>query len=224
MLLSFDQLKACIVGCTKCPRLVAFRQEAPKRAIFKDQTYWRKPVAGFGDLNAWLLILGLAPSAQGANRTGRIFTGDPSAAFLFEALFAAGFSNQPFSEGVEDGLELKGCYLTPIVKCVPPKNLPLKGEFENCTPYFENEFFLLKRIKAVLALGGMAFEHYQKFLQKEAFLKNRTPFKHGKKVTLNSWPPLYGSFHPSPQNTYTKKLTKEMFMTLLEKIIEENAP
>lgn len=218
---SFQKLYQEVVHCRKCARLVAFRENVPKRKSFESQCYWRKPVPGFGDPEAWLLILGLAPAAQGGNRTGRIFTGDPSAKFLMRALYRAGFANQPTSESLDDGLKLKGCYITAAVKCVPPDNKPLSIEFKNCHPFFENEFLMLKNVRAVFALGKLAFDHYQRFLIKEGGLYRLSPFSHGKKVELPGWPPLYGGYHPSPQNTYTKKLTEPMFLTLLERIQKE---
>lgn len=218
---SFEKLNQKVIHCRRCPRLVDFRERAPKRKSFEDQEYWRRPVPGFGDRDAWLMILGLAPAAQGGNRTGRIFTGDASAQFLMRALHRSGFANQPLSESLEDGLLLNGCYITAAVKCVPPENKPLRVEFENCHPYFENEFFLLKNLSAVLALGKLAFDHFQRFLIKEGGLSSLLPFSHGKKVGLDGWPSLYGAYHPSPQNTYTKKLTEAMFVSLLERIKKE---
>lgn len=218
---SFERLNQQVIHCRKCPRLVEFREQAPKRKSFQDQCYWRKPVPGFGDSQAWLLILGLAPAAQGANRTGRIFTGDPSARFLMHALNRAGFANQPISESATDGLILKGCYMTAAVKCVPPANKPLRTEFANCHRYFEQEFLLLKNVCAILALGKLAFDHVQRFLIKEGGLTCLSPFSHGKKVEVKGWPRLYGAYHPSPQNTYTKKLTEPMFLSLLERIKKE---
>lgn len=219
--MSFKKLNQTVTQCRKCPRLVHFREHVPERKSFRGETYWRKPVPGFGDPNGRLLILGLAPAAQGANRTGRIFTGDPSAKFLMHALYRAGFANQPTSESADDGLKLQGCYMTAVVKCVPPDNKPLRAEFSNCHPYFEQEFFLLNKTRAVLALGKMAFDHYQRFLKQEGGLEKLTPFSHGKKITLSGWPPLYGAYHPSPQNTYTKKLTESMFLSVLNRIKEE---
>lgn len=217
-----ERLKRKIIRCRKCPRLVEFRETSPHRKSFRDQVYWRKPVPGFGDYAGWLLVLGLAPAAQGANRTGRIFTGDPSGEFLMDALYEGGFANQPYSLSTNDGLKLRGCYLTAIVKCVPPGNQPKPDEFANCRPYFEQEFLFLKNLRAVLGLGKLAFDQYQRFLKKEGNLQNLVAFEHGKKVAVKGWPSLYGSYHPSPQNTYTKKLTKQMFLDLLEKIKRES--
>lgn len=213
----WDQLNATIIQCCNCPRLVDYREHVPKRKSFQDETYWRKPVPGFGDHHAELLILGLAPAANGGNRTGRIFTGDPSGDFLMQVLFDAGFANQPHSHSLNDGLKLNRCFITAVVKCAPPLNKPLPSEFAACHSYFENEFFLLSKAKAVLALGKEAFDRYQRFIKHAP----RSPFSHGKKVAVDGWPPLYGSYHPSPQNTYTKKLTYSLMFNLLDRIKKE---
>lgn len=217
---SFKELNQRITACRRCPRLVAFRENVP----IPQEVCWRKPISGFGDENAWLLILGLAPSIIGANRTGRIFTGDASARFLIKALYQAGLTNQPTSESADDGLKLLGCYITPIVKCVPPQHRPLKEELYNCSDYFENEFFLLKKLRAVLALGQLAFDSYQHFLIKQTALSKRIPFSHGGTLQVSGWPTLFGSYHPSPQNTNTGKLTTEMLLTLLRTLQMDKIP
>lgn len=216
--LTFDLLNETVIVCARCPRLVKHREEAPVKKEFQTETYWRKPVPGFGDPHAKLLILGLAPSSQGGNRTGRIFTGDGSGAFLIKMLYQVGWANQPTSLHQNDGLKLIGCYLTAAVKCVPPGNKPLPGEFANCHPYFENEFYLLKKVKAVLALGQLAFNTYKKFLIQNAHVSLFEPFAHGARIFCPGWPTLFGSYHPSPQNTNTGKLTEAMFLTLLNRI------
>ncbi len=218
----FNILNETIVQCTRCPRLVAYRETVPFRKAFCQEPGWRKPVPGFGDRDAWLLILGLAPSIEGGNRTGRIFTGDGSARFLIKALHKAGFASQAQSDTAQDNLQLKGCYITAAVKCVPPKHHPLPEEFSNCSSYFENEFFLLKNVRAVLALGKMAFDTYQSFLIRSGALQKKHPFAFGNKVLVPGWPTLYGAFHPSPQNTNTGKLTEEMFLVLLTRIQQES--
>jgi uracil-DNA glycosylase len=220
----FVCLNRKIIACRRCPRLVAFRENVPFRKGLKEEKGWRKPVPGFGDPRAWLLILGLAPSVEGANRTGRIFTGDGSARFLIKALYQGGFATQPFSESIDDGLQLKGCYLTAAVKCVPPQHRPLKEESLNCSGYLENEFFLLTHLRAVLALGQLAFESFQAFLIKEGVLNKREPFAHACEVKSPGWPTLFGAYHPSPQNTNTGKLTEEMFLSLLQQIRTSCAP
>jgi uracil-DNA glycosylase len=217
----FVSLKTKIISCTRCPRLVHFREHAPLRKISEDEKPWRRPVPGFGDKKAWLLILGLAPSLQGANRTGRCFTGDESAKFLIKSLYLKGMASQPYSEKKNDGLRLIGCYLTAAVKCVPPKHHPTKQEFLNCSDYLANELYLLKSVKAVLALGKLAFESYLDFLYKNGSECTRQKFEHGQTVKSSGWPTLYGSYHPSPQNTYTGRLTNEMLISLLTLIKEE---
>lgn len=214
----FESLNQKIVRCTRCPRLVHFREKVPFRKIFQDEAGWRRPVPGFGDPKAWLLILGLAPSVEGGNRTGRIFTGDGSARFLIKMLYLADLASQPLSESRDDGLKLKGCYLTAAVKCVPPQHKPLPEEFFNCSSYFENEFFLLKNVKAVLALGKLSFDSYQSFLLKQGALQKKAPFAHAQVLKCPGWPTLYGAYHPSPQNTNTGKLTEQMFLDLLKTI------
>lgn len=203
--------------CRKCPRLVAYREEIVSPGRKRESTDWRKPVPGFGDLDAFLMIIGLAPSAQGANRTGRIFTGDPTARFLIPALHQCGFASQSTSEARDDGLVLKGCYMTAAVKCVPPKNRPTGAEFKACHPYLVEEFAFLKKLRGVLALGKDAFEAALRHFGAKA------TFCHGARVELPNII-LYGSFHPSPQNTYTKKLTEKMLTGLLEQTRRECAP
>ncbi len=212
------ELKSCITACTRCPRLVKFRENVPEKKQFADQTYWKKPVPGFGDPNAYLLILGLAPSAQGGNRTGRIFTGDESARFLFKALHKEEFANQPTSESLRDGLELKDCYLTAAVKCVPPDNKPTAAEQKHCFPYLLNEFHLLKRISTVLVLGGFAFQAYLQYVKSQGGPKVPHRFRHGEKHTIEGFPALYTCYHPSPQNTNTGKLNQAMLCSVLKQI------
>lgn len=203
--------------CTLCPRLVEHRHNVPSTAAFKNQRHWRSPVPGYGDPHARILILGLAPSSQGANRTGRIFTGDLSAKFLVQALYNEGFANQPTSEHALDGLKYNDVYLTASVKCVPPQHKPLRSEFINCSRYFEEEFFLLKNLKVVLALGKNAFDVYLNFLRGHTVVK-KALFKHGACYKFAGWPTLYGSYHPSPQNTNTGVMTMEMFTEVLRRI------
>lgn len=192
---------------------MAFRESVPARTSFAAQEHWRRPVPGFGDQDGSLLILGLAPSAVGGNRTGRIFTGDGTGVFLMKMLYLAGFASQPTSEHINDGLKLKKCYLTASVKCVPPKNLPTPQEFATCSQYLAEEFRLLKNLKVVLALGALATKSYTDFLKTD-----KVAFVHGKKYDFPGKPPLYCSYHPSPQNTNTGKLTEKMFLELLHEI------
>ena len=171
----------------------------------------REPAPGYGDPEAQLVILGLAPSSHGGNRTGRIFTGDESARFLMKMLY------QPTSFFKDDGLKLKGCYITAAVKCVPPQNRPLKKECDNCLPFLKQELALLPRLKAILALGELAYKTIFPLLNKDNLKQNKPPFKHGSFIKFDGID-LFSSYHPSPQNTYTGKLDEEMFISLLNKI------
>jgi len=218
---SWEMLQKQIIQCRRCPRLVRFRETVPISNSFKGETCWRKPVPGFGDPNAYLCIVGLAPSAQGGNRTGRIFTADASAQFLMKGLYAKGFANQPFSHDRKDGLLLKGCYITAAVKCVPPKNSPMAKERDNCFEYLVAELFFLKKVSAILALGHFAFRsilHYFVYTGASRDAVRSCRFSHGARYALPSMPILYASFHPSPQNTNTGKLTEKMFVDLLHTI------
>jgi uracil-DNA glycosylase family 4 len=214
---SFQELENAIASCRLCPRLVSFREELPPRASFRSEKYWRKPVPGFGDPNAWLMLLGLAPAAHGANRTGRVFTGDESAKFLIRVLYAAGFANQPTSLTRDDGLKFKGCYITAAVKCVPPDNRPTPKEFDNCSCYLNREFELMKNLSAVVTLGQLAFRSFMDFARMRGASVAGIKFSHGAHYEIEGLPRLYCSYHPSPQNTYTKKLTKEMLLSVFER-------
>jgi len=215
------QLSARVVACHRCPRLVAWREEAArvKRAAFRDQEYWGRPVPGFGDPQAKLLILGLAPAAHGANRTGRMFTGDgPRGAgdFLMAALYRAGLANLPRSEHRNDGLALRGVYLSAVVRCAPPKNRPNRDEIENCLPFLVEELRVLRELKTVLALGRIAFSGYLAALEKMGVTlpRPRPRFSHGAVYRLGEEVPvLVASYHPSRQNTQTGRLTQDMFDT-----------
>jgi uracil-DNA glycosylase len=215
---SFEQLRAEVVQCRRCPRLVGFRENVPPKPKFQNQAFWRKPVPGFGDPQAWLLILGLAPSPDGGNRTGRIFTGDQTGVFLMKMLYQAGFSNQPTSESIHDGLKLKGCFMTAAVKCVPPLHKPTSSECLNCSQYYQNELYLLKNLKVVLALGKVAFDAYIKHVIAQGIKVGKVSFEHGAYYDWAGVPAVYCSYHPSPQNTNTGKLTETMFIDLLKKI------
>ena len=211
-----------IVACRKCPRLVAYREKVAreKRRMFRDCTYWGKPVPGFGDSNAQLLILGLAPAAHGGNRTGRVFTGDRSGDFLYKLLHKSGFANQPISNNRDDGLRLKNAYIAATIRCAPPGNKPLPGEVANCRGYFERELDLL-RPRAVLALGKIAWDAYLEMLKQRGAIASRAayPFSHGAETQLpGNLPRLFGSYHPSQQNTQTGRLTEAMFLKVLRRI------
>jgi uracil-DNA glycosylase len=211
---ALDQLNARIIRCRKCPRLVAYREKVArdKRLSYRGWKYWGKPVPGFGDPRAELLILGLAPAAHGGNRTGRAFTGDRSGDFLYKALYEAGFANQPTSTHRDDGLALINAYVAATVRCAPPANKPLPSEEANCRPYFEKELELL-RPRALLALGGIAMRVYLGWLKERGAIKSAAafPFRHGASYEIGvGLPHLFVSYHPSQQNTFTGKLTEAM--------------
>ena len=216
------ELNEQIVACRKCPRLVVYREKVARerRRAYREWDYWGKPVPGFGDEKARLLILGLAPAAHGGNRTGRVFTGDRSGDFLYRALYRAGFANQPTSISRNDGLQLYGAYITATLRCAPPANKPLPSELANCRPYFAREIELFKP-RAVLALGGMAMRAYLSLLKDQGHLKSVAPyrFEHGANYTLGPrLPRLFVSYHPSQQNTFTGRLTEAMLANVLRAI------
>jgi uracil-DNA glycosylase family 4 len=210
------RLGETIAACRLCPRLVSFRESVPERAAFRGQEYWRRPLTGFGDPDAWLMVIGLAPAAHGGNRTGRVFTGDESAKFLMRALHRAGFASQPTSLSRDDGLRLEGCYITAAVRCVPPDNRPSPAEFANCSRYLDREFELLTNLRAVLALGQLAFKAYLGYARSRGHGVGGVRFSHGSRVEFRGIPSLYGSYHPSPRNTYTGKLSQSMLVEVLE--------
>ena len=212
---AFQVLKQEIVVCRKCPRLVEFREHVAqvKRRAFRDCEYWGKPVPGFGDPKARVLLIGLAPGAHGANRTGRVFTGDRSGEFLYKTMYETGFASQPTSTSREDGLKLFDAYISAAVRCVPPGNKPLPQEIRNCRPYLERELGLLKDVRVVIALGRLAFDAYLTVLHDKVMISRRSEFRFGHNVehrTGEGHPLLIGSYHPSQQNTSTGKLTEEM--------------
>ena len=212
-----------IISCCDCPRLVSFRTEIAerKRKSFMDWDYWGKPVPGYGDSESKLMILGLAPAAHGGNRTGRVFTGDKSADFLFRCLSAAGMSNQAESESRDDGLVLDG-YMTVAVKCVPPGDKPTAEERNNCARHLSSEIELLPNLKIVLGLGKIGFESFLHYTRKYHEIKMKDyPFKHGVGYKLPSGVTLYGAYHPSPRNVNTKRITFDMMVTFLNKLKNE---
>ena len=211
-----------IVCCRKSPRLVEYREKVAKekRRAFREWTYWGRPVPGFGDPHAELFILGLAPAAHGGNRTGRVFTGDRSADFLYAALYKAGFANQATSVRRDDGLVLNNVFIAAAVRCAPPANKPLPSEILNCRGYMERELALLKP-KVVLALGKIAWDAYLDILKSEGVIASRAKFAfaHGAVARLpGDGPRLVGVYHPSQQNTQTGKLTLEMYTKVLRRI------
>ena len=214
-------LNTTIIRCKKCPRLVRWREAVAKKPPrrYQGQTYWARPLAGFGDPEAALLIVGLAPAANGGNRTGRIFTGDESGNWLYESLYEFGFSNQPDSVRRDDGLRLKNCYITAAVRCAPPANKPARDEFERCRPYLVQELKLFKNVRVVLALGKIAFDSFLKAYQEMGgtVSKPRPQFGHGASNRLGDGLTLLASYHPSQQNTFTGKLTRKMFHEVFRK-------
>jgi uracil-DNA glycosylase family 4 len=220
---SWDALNNQIVACEACLRLVAWRQEVAhtKRRAYRDWEYWGRPVPGFGDRNARLLMVGLAPGAHGANRTGRMFTGDSSGDTLTAALFRAGFANQPTSQHRDDGLELLDAFLTAVVRCVPPRNRPTRQEQINCRGYLARELDLLPSVRVVLALGRIAFDGYLRLLRERGVDVPRLPFRHGACYEFEPpLPTLVVSYHPSRQNTQTGRLTEVMLDQVFEQIRE----
>jgi uracil-DNA glycosylase len=215
-------LRETVVDCRKCPRLVRYREKVAraKRRAYRDCTYWGRPVPGFGDSRAELLLIGLAPGAHGANRTGRMFTGDRSGDFLYAQLYRVGFASQPTSTSADDGLRLRNAYITAVARCAPPDNKPLPAEIANCSPYLEMELGLL-RPRAVLALGAIAFDSYLRLLVRRGDLPSRAGYRfaHGAEFQLpGSLPRLFASYHPSQQNTQTGLLTPAMFSGVLRRI------
>ncbi len=217
---ALQQLSSRVTRCRRCPRLVSWREEVAreKRAAFVDWTYWGRPVPGFGDPEPWLLIVGLAPAAHGANRTGRMFTGDRSGDFLYAALHRAGLANQPESSARHDGLELRGVYVTACVRCAPPGNRPTPAERANCREYLEEELDLLRNVRVILTLGSFAYDHVLKILRDRGARvpSPRPSFGHGRELDFGTHvPSVIASYHPSQQNTFTGKLTPEMLDSVL---------
>jgi len=209
-----------IVGCRRCPRLVSWREQvaAEKRAAFRDEDYWGRPVPGFGDPDAALVVVGLAPAAHGANRTGRMFTGDRSGDWLYGALFASGFANQPQSVDREDGLELSRAWVTAPVRCAPPSNQPTPAERDNCADWFQRELDLLHGAAVFVALGQYGYQSLWRYLGNSVELPRPRPrFGHGEEVTLGDGRSVLMSFHPSQQNTFTGRLTREMFAAVFSR-------
>jgi len=217
-----------VVACRQCPRLVAYREEVGHTKVrrFRDWDYWAKPVPGFGDPQARLLIVGLAPAAHGGNRTGRVFTGDRSGDWLYAALYRCGFANRPESVSRDDGLRLTDCYITARVKCAPPANKPLPEEFRRCRPYLVQELQLLKRVRVVVALGKIAFDGYLKACPElgNALPRPLPAFGHGQIHHLPWNVTLISSYHPSQQNTFTGKLTVPMFDAIFSKARDALSP
>ena len=214
----FERLAAAIIACRKCPRLVRYRERVArvKKREFAAWEYWGKPLPGFGDPNAELLILGLAPAAHGGNRTGRMFTGDSSGQWLMRALYRAGFASQPTSERRDDGLQLQNAFITATVRCAPPDNKPTRKEIANCSGYLRQELTLLRRARVVVTLGQIAFSTFLTLAHQYgvALPRPRPRFSHGAVYRLRAMPPIpalvIASYHPSRQNTQTGRLTEAM--------------
>jgi uracil-DNA glycosylase len=212
--MEIEGLQEEIINCRLCPRLVEWRERVAREKVrrFADQQYWGRPVPSFGDPRARLLVVGLAPAAHGGNRTGRAFTGDRSGEWLYRALYRTGFANQPTSVDRYDGLRLKDCYITAVIHCAPPDNKPLPEEITNCRRYLLREIDLLRQVRVVVALGGIAFNEALKVFEKEVTGKKgrRPKFGHGVEYDLGGSITLIGSYHPSQQNTFTGRLTEQM--------------
>lgn len=217
--IKFKKLNKTIVKCKKCPRLTNFIKKISieKRKQNINENYWGKPVSGFGDTNAKLMIIGLAPAAHGGTRTGRAFTGDKSGDFLFKSLYAVKISNQNFSKNINDGLKLRSTYITNFLKCVPPGDKPLNSELIKCSQYFISELDNLKKLQVIVALGKVAFDNCLKIYKKKFKIKSKFEFKHGKKYLLPDNKVLIASYHPSPRNVNTKIINPEMINHLFRK-------
>jgi len=222
MLVGLDQLNSEIVTCTRCPRLIEHCRNVAqeKRRAYMEWEYWGKPVPGFGDPNARVLILGLAPGAHGSNRTGRPFTGDGSGYFMYPVLYRAGFASQPTATHRGDGLQLKDAYITAVARCAPPQNKPTPLELSNCAPFLDRELEELKNVKVVVTLGKIAFDSYLSHLKRRGLLGSRSAFRfaHGATYKLPDGKILLASYHPSMQNTNTGKLTEKMFLEVFRKV------
>jgi len=214
------QLNREVIACASCPRLVEYRERIAreKRRAYRDCEYWGKPVPGFGDPNARVLVLGLAPGAHGSNRTGRPFTGDASGKFMYPVLYDTGFANQPNATDRDDGLELRDLYITAAARCTPPDNKPLPQELENCAPYLDRELRCLRNLKVVVALGRIAFDAYLNYLKRcgQIASKKAYVFRHSARYKMPDGRTLLASYHPSNQNTQTGKLTRQMFMRIFK--------
>lgn len=219
---AFSLLEQQVVVCTKCPRLIAHCQAlaVAKRRAYMDWDYWGRPVPSFGDPDAQLLLIGLAPGAHGSNRTGRMFTGDRSGDILFKVLYETGFASQPSAKSRDDGLTLRNAYITAAARCAPPGNKPTPEELRNCRPYLERELDLLRNVRVVVALGKVAFDVYLSILRDRGQIASRAAFVFGHNVGYETGPGqplLIGSYHPSQQNTSTGRLTESMLRAVFER-------
>jgi len=219
----WETLNQAILSCRRCPRLVDWRERVARerKRAYRDFEYWGKPVLGFGDPQGRVLVVGLAPGAHGANRTGRMFTGNGSGTFLYRALHKAGFSSQPFSAHREDGLTLSSLFISAVCRCAPPANKPTPQEITNCLPYLEREIDLMDRLEGIVALGQIAFDHTLRLLRSQGHEIPRLEFAHAAFYRLGDGLPwMLASYHPSRQNTQTGRLTEKMFDSIWEKVGE----
>ena len=223
--MDWKTLNQQISSCRECPRLVAWRERVAqeKRAAFRNQDYWGKPVPGFGDLHARVMVVGLAPGAHGSNRTGRMFTGDASGDFLFPALYRAGFCNRSAAAQRGDGLEMKDVFISAVGRCAPPQNRPTKQELLNCRSFLLQEIDLLPNLQGFVALGGIAFQHLLEIIQTHygVVFTAKPKFAHGAFYRFPKAPWLLASYHPSRQNTQTGRLTEEMFDGIWNRVLNE---
>ena len=220
---SWEILEQRIVKCRQCPRLVIWREKIARerRRAYRDWDYWGKPVPGLGDRDARVLVVGLAPGAHGANRTGRMFTGDGSGNFLFKALYEAGFANQPTATRRGDGLALNDIFISAVCRCAPPGNRPAREEMDNCLPYLVQEMQLLRPVEVIVALGQIAFDNILRVYRQMGHAIPRLGFAHGATYRLGQELPwLVVSYHPSRQNTQTGRLTKSMFDQIWSQVRE----
>ena len=223
--IELEAIQNGVVGCRICPRLVEHREEMAVRKTkrFAEEDYWGRPVPAFGDPNAELLIVGLAPAAHGANRTGRMFTGDRSGDWLFEAMHRYGFANQPTSMSIDDGLQLTNAYITAVVRCAPPANKPNRTEIEACRTYLVRELEALENLRVVVALGKIGFDGFLAAWARSGaeVSKPKPKFAHMAKYQLGEGLNLIASYHPSQQNTFTGRLTRQMFHGVFREVIEQ---
>ena len=218
----FEKLNKKIIACNKCSRLVKFRKKisSEKRKQYLHETYWGKPITGFGDQNGKILFVGLAPAAHGGTRTGRVFTGDKSSEFLYKCLFKAKISNQSKSEYRNDGLKLKKAYITTALKCVPPGDKPKKNELDNCFSFFNSEITYLKNLKVIVALGKIAFDACTYFYKSKYKLNEKINFAHDKIYKLPDNIFLVGCYHPSPRNVNTGRINEKKMTSLFKKVLK----
>ena len=213
-----------VVACTRCPRLVEYREQVAreKRRAYRECEYWGKPVPGFGDPEARVLIMGLAPGAHGSNRTGRPFTGDASGKFMYPVLYDTGFANQPGATDLNDGLKLNNLYITAAVRCAPPDNKPLPQELAECSTFLDREITGLRNVRVIVALGKIGFDAYLNYVKRRGLIASKKTyiFKHGASYRLPDGKTLLASYHPSNQNTQTGKLTRKMFVEIFQQAAE----